>query len=94
MHTIIVSVLVLISIWAMLATSSPIGNQDDELQFLRNLIFHPVAHRFRLSPWAHKRTAGLCDYRLQHRPLPLTNSLCAFGHNRDGHHQAHLFKYG
>ena len=79
MHTVIVSVLVLISIWAMFVVSSPIVNQDDELQFLADLIFRPVVHRNPSSAWMHKRTSGLCDYRLQHRPLPLTNSLCGFG---------------
>lgn len=41
--------------------------------------FDSLAKRLTLPQWIHKRNPGLCDYRLQLRPLPLTSALCAYG---------------
>lgn len=35
--------------------------------------------RLALSSWLIKRNPGLCDYRLQLRPLPLNSALCNYG---------------
>jgi len=76
MHSVIVSMIVLINISLLFAMPSPFihqGDDDDDIDI------HHAVKRFQLSPWIHKRNPGFCDYRLQLRPLPLTSALCAYG---------------
>ena len=55
--------------WSALSTDYQSDSND----------FDPLAKRLTLPQWIHKRNPGLCDYRLQLRPLPLTSALCAYG---------------
>ena len=75
MHSMIISMIILINISFLVAMPSlfldyPI-NEDLQINHL--------VKRYQLSPWIHKRNPTLCDYRLQLRPLPLTSALCSYG---------------
>ncbi|CAF3160360.1 unnamed protein product [Rotaria sp. Silwood2] len=95
MHSIIVFTLILINVSLLFTMPSPIMNRDDELQNYNDMAYRPLANRFQISPWVHKRNPALCDYRFQLRPLPFTSSLCSYGQNKeDDTHQVQLFKYG
>jgi hypothetical protein len=75
MHSVIISIIVLINISLLFAMPSSFIYQDDD-----DIEMHHLARRFKLSlPWIRKRNQGLCDYRLQLRPLPFTSTLCTYG---------------
>jgi hypothetical protein len=82
MHSVIVSMLVLINISLLFALPWPLIQQVDELQDQYNMNDAEILHltkRLQLTPWLYKRSPALCDHRLQLRPLPLTSALCAYG---------------
>jgi hypothetical protein len=67
--------IILINISLLFAMPSPFIYQNND-----DIEMHHLARRFQLFPsWVDKRNPGLCDYRLQLRPLPFTSALCTYG---------------
>lgn len=75
-------VLILFSLSNLLAMPPVAIDSDEELHGNHNIdriLADQIIKRMSLPQWLDKRNPGLCDYRLQYRPLPLSSALCAYG---------------
>ncbi|UJR21954.1 hypothetical protein I4U23_025022 [Adineta vaga] len=96
-YSLLVLMLILINASFLIARPWPHFYQSDIIDEQENsddVEVHDLTKRLEISPWVHKRNPALCDYRLQLRPLPLTNALCAYGQTKDNSHHINPFKYG
>lgn len=71
MNSVVVYMLLLLAM-----PSALLAGVEDDLKIYNYISSHQLPMP---AAWVHKRTSGLCDYRLQLRPLPLTQALCSYG---------------
>lgn len=82
MHSSVLLIIVLlINLGALYSMPSTMSMYPNDYSFDED-DFDALAKRLTFPQWIHKRNPGLCDYRLQLRPLPLTSALCAYGRCR------------
>ena len=82
MHSVLLLVFVLFNAALLHAIPSAMFYSDEDLRgdnYIDPVQLEHLAKRMAIPTWLHKRNPGLCDYRLQLRPLPMTSALCAYG---------------